>query len=428
MNKQSIFNGFRTSEARWANLGPYYATFPYTFAEKAISEYSSKGDYILDPFAGRGTSLFAAAAMGRHATGIEINPVGYLFAKTKLSPQGKEKVLVRLKELISDIRNCDKHSDELRPFFKHMFCKQVRMFLLAAREKLDWKNNAVDAELMTFILQHLQGDRGKSLGNQMNRVRAMREDYAINWWNKKGMEKAPKVDPFEFLSEKISWRYAKGLPSVADSSVILGDSCEVLETLEPRKYDLLITSPPYIGLANYHDDQRLRLWALGMDSVEIHPHKGRFDHKIAYKNLLASVFQKSARLLKNDARIVIRTDVRKATLNITKEVLAEAFPDHKVRYKISRLKKKSVTEISGQKSNKSAEMDIFFTPKKSAGRKKRIGYSKRLITLPDSSHVRSIGYAQERGISTSCLIEQALENYLCISENTAKKHINPLTH
>ena len=84
--------------------------------------------------------------------------------------------------------------------------------------------------------------------------------------------------------------------------------------------------------------------------------------------------------------------------------------------KISRCVKKSVTEISEQTSNESAEMDIFLSPKKSEGRRKRVGYSKHLITLPDTQYDRAVSYATNKGISTSSVIEKALSGLFGISE------------
>ena len=78
--------GFRTAEARWARLGPYYAMFPVEFARETIEALSRPGDTVLDPFCGRGTAPYVAMISGRGAVGCDINPVAWLYAAVKTDP------------------------------------------------------------------------------------------------------------------------------------------------------------------------------------------------------------------------------------------------------------------------------------------------------------------------------------------------------
>ncbi len=49
------------------------AAFPFELAYRLINMYSVKGDYVLDPFLGTGTTTFAAMASCRNSIGIEID-------------------------------------------------------------------------------------------------------------------------------------------------------------------------------------------------------------------------------------------------------------------------------------------------------------------------------------------------------------------
>ena len=50
------------------------ARFPQQLARDHILSWTNPGDLVIDPMVGSGTTLRAAADLGRRAIGIEINP------------------------------------------------------------------------------------------------------------------------------------------------------------------------------------------------------------------------------------------------------------------------------------------------------------------------------------------------------------------
>jgi tRNA G10 N-methylase Trm11 len=64
--------------------------FPGKLAEMVISDFSKKGDWVLDPFCGFGTTLRVAQKLGRNAIGYEIDKRRAEFASKKLV--GKNRV------------------------------------------------------------------------------------------------------------------------------------------------------------------------------------------------------------------------------------------------------------------------------------------------------------------------------------------------
>jgi modification methylase len=59
---------------RQGDAGRRTGAFPPQIPERLIRMFSCVGDTVLDPFAGTGTTLWAAARLGRSAIGIEIDP------------------------------------------------------------------------------------------------------------------------------------------------------------------------------------------------------------------------------------------------------------------------------------------------------------------------------------------------------------------
>ena len=360
---------FQTAEERWAALGPYYAMFPLDFVNRVIEQYSRPGQAILDPFMGRGSSVYAAATTGRFGVGIEINPVGWLYAKVKLSPAPNALIVERLKE-IAAIKRVPRLtiSSQSKEFFDLCYHKTVQRFLFNARENLKWRTSKIDATLMAIILVYLHGKIGGSLSNQLRQGKAMSPEYSIKWWKENGY-KPPKIDPADFLDRRIKWRYAKGIPSVFPSFVLLGDSMVKIKSLNRRiqkknipNFSLLFTSPPYNSVTNYHYDQWLRLWMLGGPDYPTSTgeyNKGKFEGRELYQALLEKTFAGCAKLMKNSAIVYVRTDARLFTFTTTLNALFKAFPKKSVKLVPAPYLKKTQTFLFGDHENKPGEIDII---------------------------------------------------------------------
>jgi DNA modification methylase len=371
---EDTYKGYKTAEGRWARFGPYYAMFPLEFAFDVVDKYSKKGEYIIDPFAGRCSSVYAGGVLGRNSLGIEINPVGWLYGSVKLQPADKEDVVDRLLEIYGKRNYYSRAIERMPEFFRMCYCDEVLKFLLAARVNLDWKNNHTDATLISIILVYLHAKIGEGLSNQMRMTKSMGMNYSVEWWKINKMKKPPKINPCEFILNKINWRYEKGKPSITESAVVFGDSANELKVIAEKaqksdiKFSLLFTSPPYYSITDYHADQWLRLWALGgteNPQTLKDKHKGRFVNKQEYYDLLDNVFGTCAKMMKRKSVIYVRTDKRDFTFKSTLEILKKHFPTHAVEIIDKPLKEdtKTQTKLYGDKSMKPGEVDIILSRK-----------------------------------------------------------------
>ena len=220
---------------------------------------------------------------------------------------------------------------------------------------------------MAFILVYLHGKRDAALSNQMRQTKAMAPRYAVNWWRERDL-KPPAVDPFEFLRTRIAWRYARGVPAVAPSHMFLGDCTRRVEGLSTRWSDrkiqpakLLLTSPPYFSLTNYHYDQWLRLWMLGgrPDANRAGGENcGKFESKAAYSKLLVTAFRKASTYLAPDAVIYVRTGSRSVTYDATTSALSLVFPNHRLVAEERPYLRPTQTRLFGDHEPKAGEVDL----------------------------------------------------------------------
>jgi hypothetical protein len=354
---------------RWCSFGPYYAMFPISFARKVISTYTQPGDLVLDPFCGRGSSIFCAGEAGRDGLGIEINPVGWLYAHVKLNPADRNRVEARLEELGGLATPSGDEIAALPEFYRWCFCPKVLDFLIACRKHLDWRRNRVDATVMAFVILHLHGridenGRPQALSNQMRQTKSMSQEYSMRWWKENGFRKPPIVDPIAFLKERLVWRYKKGAPEFRGCAIRLGDAQNVLTRISKcldGSFRLLFTSPPYSAVTSYYFDQWLRLWMLGDSATPSRAGsrwKSRFENRDEYRKLIRTVFMRSARLMANDAVIYVRTDAREFTRTVTVEALQNAFPGKKMTVRRRPFKNSTQTALFGDKNKKPGEIDI----------------------------------------------------------------------
>lgn len=84
---------------RFHSICPYFAMFPEAFVRHNVLAWSKRGDVVLDPFSGRGTTVFESLLNGRRAIGCDTNPVAYCLSRAKADPPTQEEVTDRLAAL-----------------------------------------------------------------------------------------------------------------------------------------------------------------------------------------------------------------------------------------------------------------------------------------------------------------------------------------
>ena len=364
MQSKPVDLSFNTAEGRWARLGPYYAMFPIPFAEQVITLCTQKGNTVIDPFCGRGTAPYIAMIYGRKAVACDINPVAWLYSKTKTDPYPEPEIV---KDRIHQIReaitedDCNPDND----FQEMAFCRRVLGFINAARRTLQWRKSRLDRTVATMMLQHLHDKRGHGLSNQLRHSRALSPAYSIRWWRANGHNRPPEIEPEEFLARRVTWRYAKGTPKNPDAeapAIALGEAATDLPHTDVPA-TLVMTSPPYSNVTNYRADNWLRLWALGEGpTLPDWNQDQKFTNPETYQQMLKESLVSTHALTDSSTIWYIRSDIRPRTKDAITAVMSELLPDYRAYVQAAPYRRRTQTALYGDFEQKPGEVDLLYMP------------------------------------------------------------------
>lgn len=301
---------------RFHSLCPYFAMFPESFVERWVGELTRPGDVVLDPFCGRGTTPFQSLLMDREAIACDVNDVAYCVTKAKTSAPRIETVSDRICELDAnfDARKWWKQASLLPEFFQHAYSRRTLQQLCYLREHLHWRTRKSDTMIAALVLGSLHGEMDKStayLSNQMPRTISTKPLYSIKFWNERNLV-APERNVFELLASRANFRYLS-IPPKGKVTVFHRDMRELPNCLSNQKIRCVITSPPYLDVTNFEEDQWLRLWFLGGPDHPVRCRLSRDDrHTNAenYWSFISDMWRSLGALLASKSHVVVRIGSR----------------------------------------------------------------------------------------------------------------------
>lgn len=259
----------------------YKEAFSASLVEHLFHKYGISKGAILDPFAGSGTALFAASAMGLNADGIELLPIGQQIIATKklleseFTPEDFD-ALQRWSALRVWEQSETKVSlPELRitkGAYSEMTKEAIEKYLAACQQE----NSRVQAVLRFALLCVLE-----SISFTRKDGQYLRWDYRSGRGQGKKIFDKGEIPPFEqAISQKINEIVADLAPaeqvslfpiekSQGQIRLYNGTCLEILPQLPDAAYDAIVTSPPYCNRYDYTRTYALELALLGADEQEL---------------------------------------------------------------------------------------------------------------------------------------------------------------
>jgi len=284
-------------------LHPYLGKFVPQLVETFLGRYGTPGCSVWDPFAGSGTTLVEANAFGARAAGCDVSAFNCLLMRAKTAQYEPHLLLGDVVHLSA--RSDGESAADASVFLRRWFAPRSLAELLAFRELISetaypelWRVVASRAARSARLTRHDDLDfpaepvAGEYFCHKHRRVcRPVGE--AEKFLRRYVRDAVQRVQEFADLR------------SDASVTVLHGDSRELDP---PEAVDLVITSPPYPGLIDYHEQHAYAYELLGLerrDADEI----GRGVK--GYCEEVSAVLARAAAQLRRRGRIVVVVNDRR---------------------------------------------------------------------------------------------------------------------
>jgi len=287
-------------------LHPYLGKFIPQLVEALLARYVSRGR-VLDPFAGSGTTLVQALESGLDATGADIASFNCLLMRVKTREYNPFVLESELRDALSRLDGFEGARPEppVSRFLRDWYAPRAAAELLFFRGLVE---DYEHADVLRVVLARAARSARRTTHFDLDFPRApQRSPY---WCHKHRRECRPVEEARRFLR-----RYALDtLTRVREFSRVRarGRRAEVLhgdarELDFDGRFDGVVTSPPYPGLIDYHEQHRYAYELLGLEEWrELELGKGTSRAALAaYVEGIAAVLANVRGSLRRGAPVVI---------------------------------------------------------------------------------------------------------------------------
>lgn len=232
-------------------------------ARRLVEGFCPSGGRVLDPFCGSGTVLVEARQVGRHAFGIDANPLAVELATLKSGGSTPELEA----ELLLGAAAVATHANERR------------VAKLGPTRRYGAADRAVYDPHVLLELDGLSDGIARLKAPEVRRALLLVLSAALTKVSKRTGDTAPRTAPkrlaggftirfFETKAKDLVQRladFSARLPASAPPAKCTVGDARDLSLVQPASLDLILSSPPYPGVYDYFDHHELRLRWLGLD-------------------------------------------------------------------------------------------------------------------------------------------------------------------
>ncbi len=246
-------------------LHPYHGKFIPQLVEILLDRYLPESGHVLDPFAGSGTTLVQALESGRDATGVELASFNCLLIGVKTAHYDLDALGAELRDACARLDTLDVGRARLprEPYLRRWYAPRAAAELFAFR---DLAAEYEHADVLRVVLSRAARSARRAAHFDLE---APREPQTGEYWCHKHKRTCKPVETAVGFLRRYTLDTLARIEQFADvrdaerAAVVLnGDACEVEYD---GTFDGVLTSPPYPGLIDYHEQHQYAYELLGLD-------------------------------------------------------------------------------------------------------------------------------------------------------------------
>ena len=243
-------------------LHPYLGKYVPQLVEELLRRYVPPGGRVLDPFAGSGTTLVQALESGHDSVGVDIAAFNCLLMRVKTQLHNPFVLERDLRDALARFEAGEGKPGRTSPYARRWLAPRSRAELLRFRSLIDGYESA---DVLRVVLARAARSARLTTHFDLDFPRSPQlEPY---WCHKHRRECRPVEHADHFLRRYVMDTLAR-LKEFAHvrgrrrAEVIHGDARDVSL---PGAFAAVVTSPPYPGLIDYHEQHRYAYELLGLD-------------------------------------------------------------------------------------------------------------------------------------------------------------------
>ena len=322
-----LINEFWTSGQRQAHSiheVSYRACFKPQLPEFFIERLTDQGEGVYDPFMGRGTTPVQAALMGRRPLANDINPLSVLLTRPRLNPPSLEEIAQRLKSVPWDRQITVR--DDLLAFYHPETLRELTVLRAWLIEQAPLGDHAPDPAVDWIRMVAINRLTGHSPGffsvytlppNQAVSVEAQRK---IN--GKRG-QVPPRREVAKLILRKSRALLADGPVGPHPPALLSAGPASASPAIPSCSAALVVTSPPFLDIVQYADDNWLRCWFAGIEVTKVAIAMHRTE--AGWTGMVRDVLKEQARIVRPGGHIAFEVgEVRRARVLLERLVWSAA--------------------------------------------------------------------------------------------------------